>query len=620
MPGWARLHPDMNRDGYGRGVTSQIIIDAEMRDGTRHLHARRSDHPWLSWSVVLVPLIIVLAGAWSYRWVQEDAFINFRIIDNLLAGHGPVFNVGERVEGYSDPLWVFSVAGLHEVLSFMTLEWLTVWLGLAGTATGVILAGRATQRLVGRRDEGVTLPVGLLIFSVVAGVWEFATSGLEMGMAFCWVGLSFWLLVRTEERRRSATVCAFIMGLGTLIRPELALMSVVQLAALAVVVSAAGWNGPTGVVRRYLVPLVSAVAAPLLYELWRMAYFALIVSNTALAKSAGGSWWSQGVTYIWNFIAPYTLWLPIALALPLVLVPLLRWWRAGDRTGAVVLLMPIVAAAVDFAYVARVGGDYQHARLLLPGFMSLCVPIYARVRQLRTLMVIPVLGIVAWSVACGGWFRYSTGGIFVTDHGITDERTVWMTLSGSRHPVNASDYHNQLGGFYAKLAAKPRSHDQQVMLVNSLLALPTPGNAANVQPAYSPLPFHLVVNVGAIGVTGLLSGPQIYIFDAYSLTNPIGSHFILVHHSRPGHEKYVSTTWMIGRFGTPATVLPQGVSASSVTAARRALGCGTLNSYLHAITAPLGFSQAISDIAHSFTYTTLTYSAQPRAAEQKLCH
>ena len=195
--------------------------------------------------VLLVPLLVVLVGAWSYRWVQEDAFINFRIINNLLAGHGPVFNVGERVEAYSDPLWLFLVAGMHEVLPFITIEWLSICLGLAGTAIGVVLAGRAVQRLAGGRDGGVTLPVGLLIFSVVAGVWEFATSGLEMGMVFCWVGLGFWLLVRTEERRESALWCAFVLGLGTLIRPELLLMSIVELGALAVVVAAAGWKGPS---------------------------------------------------------------------------------------------------------------------------------------------------------------------------------------------------------------------------------------------------------------------------------------------------------------------------------------------------------------------------------------
>ena len=97
---------------------------------------------------------------------------------------------------------------------------------------GVVLAGRAVQRLARSRDGGVILPIGLVIFAVVAGVWEFATSGLEMGLAFLWIGLGYWLLVRTEERRESAVWCALVIGLGTLIRPELILMSMVELAAL----------------------------------------------------------------------------------------------------------------------------------------------------------------------------------------------------------------------------------------------------------------------------------------------------------------------------------------------------------------------------------------------------
>ena len=121
-----------------------------------------------SWLVLSVPAVVVLAGAWSYRWVQDDAFINFRIIANLLAGHGPVFNVGERVEAYSDPLWVFLLAGLHEVLPFISLEWLSVLLGLVGTGVGVILGGRAIPRLGASRGSDLVIPIGLLIFSVVA--------------------------------------------------------------------------------------------------------------------------------------------------------------------------------------------------------------------------------------------------------------------------------------------------------------------------------------------------------------------------------------------------------------------------------------------------------------------
>src|SRR5437899_3915697 len=48
-------------------------------------------------------------AAWL-RFGIDDAFINFRYAANLAAGLGPVFNPGERVEGYTAPAWVLLLA------------------------------------------------------------------------------------------------------------------------------------------------------------------------------------------------------------------------------------------------------------------------------------------------------------------------------------------------------------------------------------------------------------------------------------------------------------------------------------------------------------------------------
>ena len=40
----------------------------------------------------------------------DDAFISYRYAQNWVAGHGLVFNIGERVEGYSNLLWVLLIA------------------------------------------------------------------------------------------------------------------------------------------------------------------------------------------------------------------------------------------------------------------------------------------------------------------------------------------------------------------------------------------------------------------------------------------------------------------------------------------------------------------------------
>ena len=69
----------------------------------------------LSWSatrariadrVVLLVLAAAVTGlVLSVAWVSDDAMITFRYVSNLLDGTGPVFNAGDRVQGYTHPLW-----------------------------------------------------------------------------------------------------------------------------------------------------------------------------------------------------------------------------------------------------------------------------------------------------------------------------------------------------------------------------------------------------------------------------------------------------------------------------------------------------------------------------------
>ncbi len=579
----------------------------------------------MRWWPLLVPVIIVLVGAWIYRWVDEDAFINFRIIDNLLAGHGLVFNVGERVEVDSDPLWVFTLTGLHEVLPFLALEWLSVALGLVCSGAGFLLGGRAVQRLGASRDEDSVFPLGLLVVSVVAGVWEFATSGLEMSMVFLWLGGSFLLLVRLEARRSRAVPAAVVIGLGTLIRPELALCSVVFGIALLLVMAAPGWSGPRRRVIRYGIPVAAALALPVAFEIFRMGYYALLVPNTGLAKAGGSGWWTQGFTYLWNFVAPYTLWLPLALAVPFVVVPARAWWRRKDRIGVVILATPIVAGLADVVYVVHVGGDYMHARLLLPGFFSLCLPVYVTVRRARSILAVPLLGIAVWAVVCGAWLRFVPPRVVSLNPQtvfISNERNNWITATGNSHPITAQDYAKALSGTGGKLIYQlahqvPRGQQRLLVITNPY----APIDRSGTSPAHSPLPFTLAVNVPAIGVIGYLAGPDVYIFDSFSLANPIGSHTIVVRHARPGHEKEIGPAWMVARFGIggQSPSAPGTRSRRAVGAAKRALHCDPLASYLHAITAPLSFSRFISDLSDATRFTTMSFSAVPSKAAVELC-
>ena len=75
-----------------------------------------------------LPWLALLVWLASVSWfLTDDAFISFRYVHNLLEGHGLVFNPGERVEGYSNFLWVLELAAIWRVLG-VALEDAAPWL------------------------------------------------------------------------------------------------------------------------------------------------------------------------------------------------------------------------------------------------------------------------------------------------------------------------------------------------------------------------------------------------------------------------------------------------------------------------------------------------------------
>jgi arabinofuranosyltransferase len=162
----------------------------------------------------------------------------------------------------------------------------------------------------------------------------------------------------------------------------------------------------------------------------------------------------------------------------------------------------------------------------------------------------------------------------------------------------------------------PAGHQRLLVITDPF----TPIDPAATLPARSALPFTLAVNLPAIGVIGYLAGPDVYVFDSYSLANPIGSHTTVARHARPGHEKLIGPSWMLGRFGVPGAItVPGGPSAATVAAARVAVGCGPLAAYLHAVTAPWTVSQAVSNIGDSLSFTSMRFSPDPGVAVVQLC-
>ncbi|MEJ7583534.1 MAG: hypothetical protein WKF43_05455 [Acidimicrobiales bacterium] len=128
----------------------------------------------VSWAT---PLLVLATAAWQRRWMSDDGFINLRVVAQISAGNGPVFNAGERVEAGTSTLWV-ALLSLGDLVLPVRLEWIAVFGGIGLTLVGLAATmGAATLLWQQLHPDTVLVPVGALCLVAVTPVWDFASSG-----------------------------------------------------------------------------------------------------------------------------------------------------------------------------------------------------------------------------------------------------------------------------------------------------------------------------------------------------------------------------------------------------------------------------------------------------------
>lgn len=124
----------------------------------------------LTWSVrislacsVLTAAALFAWGAWQRRWIADDGLIVLRTVRNLLAGNGPVFNAGERVESNTSTLWTYLNYVGALVGGPVRLEYIALTLAYGLSIIGVVLVMLGTARLYApglRGRQALLLPAG----------------------------------------------------------------------------------------------------------------------------------------------------------------------------------------------------------------------------------------------------------------------------------------------------------------------------------------------------------------------------------------------------------------------------------------------------------------------------
>ena len=84
-----------------------------------------------------------------YACLADDAMISMRYALNLVNGNGLVWNPGQRVEGYTNPLMVMLMAGLIRLFGRMTAILVVQITGVLAAACAAVLASRLGATFVG---------------------------------------------------------------------------------------------------------------------------------------------------------------------------------------------------------------------------------------------------------------------------------------------------------------------------------------------------------------------------------------------------------------------------------------------------------------------------------------
>ena len=368
--------------------------------------------------VALASVTLLVIQAVRASWLTDDALIAFRYADNLASGRGLVFNIGERVEGFSSLLFILVLAPLR-AMGIAPAAAARV-LGIGGSVVEllalVFLAFRVT------RSAGAALAAGaLLATDRIVTVWS--TGGLETSFHASLVFVAFALMVHFRDRPdRGVWPLASIHLLVTASRPEGVAYLVLYLGALAYQLRRAELD----VVRNMARALLITLGMQAIVYGFRLAYFHSLVPNTYRAKVEGVP---DLAMFGWGYAEQFAIRVGFtdgAHALVWVaLIAAVLWARRSPAAKPskkkkspipdleAVLLITLAYVVVSFFLPIEMGGDYMND-----------FRFYRPAMGLLYFAVACALGLVAARDAVGKWIAVAAGVALLISHGERQRKAV----------------------------------------------------------------------------------------------------------------------------------------------------------------------------------------------------
>lgn len=454
-----------------------------------------------AWAVIALVLLFTFALIVRNAWLSDDAYITFRTVDNFVQGYGLTWNVAERVQVYTHPLWMFLMAGASAVTGELFYTSLAVSIALSMAAVALLVIKMPVTSI-----GAVT---ALIIFSLSKAFVDYATSGLENPLTHLLIA-AFLLVYLDPARFADGRSSGWLLRLSLLA----ALVMLNRLDAGLLVLPALGyalWD--TRGWRSFVVGAVG-LAPIAIWTVFSLFYYGSPVPNTALAKLNAGlipaaEIRREGLRYLLNSwrVDPITL---AAIGVGVVMPLAARSWRK----------LPLAAGCLLYlAYIVRVGGDFMSGRFLTAP-LFLAVAVWAtttwrwpgtRPRLALGLLLVACLGVGLTAPytplrAPGGKRADADPAVWVRGRSITDERANYYPVTGLL-PALARDGET-IAHDWAEEGRRARGTGPRISVR------------------------------GSVGFYGYEAGPEVHVVDLLGLGDPLLARLPVT-----------DPNWQIGHFG-----------------------------------------------------------------------
>ncbi len=320
-------------------------------------------------AVVPVTAGILLLQFAANAWVSEDAHITFRTIENFSDGHGLRWNVDERVQVYTHPLWLALITLAHAVTGEFYF-----------TITGISLAlSLCAYLMLARVWRDRPLLITLFVFAPLvmsSAVTRYATSGFENPLTlFLYAVFASTILRAAPGTKVPLLKLALIAALAAVNRLDSILLYLPVLCATLV-------RTPSIRACKQLLLGFAPLVGWLLFSLF---YYGFALPNTALAKLSAevprAVYLSKGAGYLADLLRNDPVsGCVLALAVIVTVVALVRLRSQRDDEPSARLAWLGAGIVLYSVYVIWIGGDFLSGRFWsAPVFAS--VPLCAAAVQ-----------------------------------------------------------------------------------------------------------------------------------------------------------------------------------------------------------------------------------------------